>query len=142
LIPQNVAADASAAGPVAFFDGVCNLCNGTVNFLIDRDRGGRLRFAPLQGSTFASVAAAHPELQGIDSFVLWEAGRVHVRSSAAVRILMALGGAWRLSAALLAVPAPVRDRLYDFVARRRYRWFGRTDACRVPTPALRARFLD
>ena len=128
--------------PVAFFDGVCNLCNGTVNFLIDRDRRGRLRFAPLQGSTFAALAARHPELRGVDSFVLSEDDRVHVRSTAAVRILMALGGPWRLAAALLAVPRPLRDRLYDFVARRRYGWFGRTESCRMPTPELRARFLD
>jgi predicted DCC family thiol-disulfide oxidoreductase YuxK len=131
-----------SAGPVAFFDGVCNLCNGTVNFLIDRDRRSRLRFAPLQGSTFAALAASHPELGGIDSFVLQEGDRVHVRSSAAVRILMALGGPWRLAGALLAVPRPLRDRLYDFVARRRYRWFGKRDSCRMPTPELRARFLD
>jgi predicted DCC family thiol-disulfide oxidoreductase YuxK len=128
--------------PVAFFDGVCNLCNGTVNFLIDRDRRGRLRFAPLQGSTFAEVALRRPELRGVDSFVLKEGGRVHVRSAAAVRILMALGGPWRLAGALLAVPRPLRDRLYDFVARRRYRWFGRSESCRMPTPELRARFLD
>jgi predicted DCC family thiol-disulfide oxidoreductase YuxK len=132
----------AAEGPVAFFDGVCNLCNGTVNFLIDRDRRQRLRFAPLQGSTFAGLLARHPDLGGIDSFVLWDGGRVHVRSSAAVRILMALGGPWRLAGALLAIPRPLRDRLYDCVARRRYRWFGKTEACRVPTPALRARFLD
>jgi predicted DCC family thiol-disulfide oxidoreductase YuxK len=134
--------DPDAGRPVAFFDGVCNLCNGTVNFLIDRDRRARLRFAPLQGSTFAELAARHPELRGIDSFVLSQGGRVHVRSGAAVRILMALGGPWRLAGALLAVPRPLRDRLYDFVARRRYRWFGRTDTCRIPTPELRARFLD
>ena len=127
---------------MAFFDGVCNLCNGTVNFLIDRDRRSRLRFAPLQGSTFAALAAGHPELHGIDSFVLQEGDRVHVRSSAAVRILMALGGPWRLAGALLAIPRPLRDRVYDFVARRRYRWFGRRDSCRMPTPELRARFLD
>ena len=127
---------------VAFFDGVCNLCNGTVNFLIDRDRRARLRFAPLQGPTFAGLAARHPELHGVDSFVLSQGGRVHVRSAAALRILMALGGTWRLAGALLAVPRPLRDRLYDFVARRRYRWFGRSDSCRRPTPELRARFLD
>ena len=134
--------DPDAGHAVAFFDGVCNLCNGTVNFLIDHDRRGRLRFAPLQGSTFAELAARHPELRGVDSFVLSQGGRVHLRSAAALRILVALGGPWRLAGALLAVPRPLRDLLYDFVARRRYRWFGRTDSCRMPTPELRARFLD
>jgi predicted DCC family thiol-disulfide oxidoreductase YuxK len=127
---------------VAFFDGVCNLCNGTVNFLIDHDRRALLRFAPLQGNAFTALAADHPELRGIDSFVLRQDGRVHVRSSAAVRILMALGGPWRLAGALLAIPRPLRDLLYDFVARHRYRWFGKSETCRVPTPELRARFLD
>ena len=139
---MNSQTDSADTRPVAFFDGVCNLCNGTVNFLIDHDRHSRLRFAPLQGSTFAALAADRPELRGIDSFVLRQGARVHVRSSAAVRILMALGGPWRLFGALLAIPKPLRDRLYDFVARRRYRWFGKSESCRMPTPELRARFLD
>ena len=134
--------DAAGERPVAFFDGVCNLCNGTVNFLIDRDRRARLLFAPLQGSTFAEVAARHSELRGVDSFVLRQGDHVHVRSAAVVRILIALGGPWRLAGVLLAIPRPLRDWLYDLVARRRYRWFGRTESCRMPTPELRARFLD
>ena len=127
---------------VAFFDGVCNLCSGAVNFLLDRDRAGRLRFAPLQGPTFAQLRQAHPELDGVDSFVLWEGARVHTRSTAALRSLMALGGVWRLAAAGLLIPRFLRDAAYDLVARRRYRWFGRQDSCRLPTPELRARFLD
>lgn len=128
--------------PVAFFDGVCNLCNASVNFLLERDRRALLRFAPLQGATFAALARDHPELAGIDSFVLWDGARVHTRSSAALRAGMMLGWPWRLGGALLAVPRPLRDLAYDFIARRRYRWFGRRDSCRMPTPELRARFLD
>lgn len=127
---------------VAFFDGTCNLCNRAINFLIDHDGSGRLRFASLQGATFARLRGDQPELHGLDSFVLWDGRRLHVRSSAALRVLGALGGAWRLFAALLAIPRPLRDRVYDFVARRRYRWFGRSETCRVPAPELRARFLD
>jgi predicted DCC family thiol-disulfide oxidoreductase YuxK len=127
---------------VAFFDGTCNLCNGAVNFLIDHDPAGRLRFASLQGPTFAGLSHEHPELQGLDSFVLWNGERLYARSSAALRALGALGGPWRLAAALLVIPKPLRDAVYDFVARRRYRWFGRMDTCRVPTGAVRARFLD
>ena len=128
--------------PVAFFDGPCNLCNRVVTFLIDRDRAGRLQFAPLQGPTFEGLALRHPELRGVDSFVLWDGARVHVRSSAALRTLGVLGGAWRLLGVLRVLPRPLRDALYDFVARHRYRWFGRADTCRVPTPDLAARFLD
>lgn len=128
--------------PVAFFDGPCNLCNRVVTFLIDHDPAARLRFASLQGATFERLAHAHPELRGVDSFVLWDGARLHVRSSAALRTLGVLGGAWRALRVLLALPRPVRDAVYDFVARHRYRWFGRSDTCRVPTPDLAARFLD
>jgi predicted DCC family thiol-disulfide oxidoreductase YuxK len=129
-------------GQVAFFDGVCNLCNGAVNFLLDHDHRHRLRFAPLQGAAFARLAREHPWLQGTDSFVLWDGARPHARSSAILRSLVALGGAWRLAAVGLIVPRPLRDLAYDFLARRRYRWFGRRESCRMPTPELRARFLD
>lgn len=129
-------------GPVAFFDGVCNLCDGVVNFLIDHDPRAVLKFAPLQGTTFAALAGRHPELAGVDSFVLWDASGVHTRSSAALRIAVALGWPWRALGALLLVPRALRDAAYDFVARRRYRWYGRRESCRMPTPELRARFLD
>ena len=128
--------------PVAFFDGVCNLCNGAVNFLLDRDRRGSLRFSTLQGATFARLRAEHPELDGVDSFVLWDGEGLHLRSSAALRVLVSLGGLWRACAVGLLMPRPLRDRLYDFIARHRYRWFGRSDSCRVPAPELRARFLE
>lgn len=127
---------------MVFFDGVCNLCNGAVSFLIDHDPSHRLRFASLQGATFAALSRERPDLPGLDSFVLWNGREVYVRSSAALRALHALGWPWRLFAALLAVPRPLRDAVYDFIARRRYRWFGRSDTCRVATPELRARFLD
>jgi len=132
----------SPGGPVAFFDGVCNLCDGVVNFLIDHDPWAVLKFASLQGTTFAALAEAHPELAGIDSFVLWSGPRVFTRSAAALRIAMALGWPWRALGVLLVLPRPLRDAAYDFVARRRYRWYGRRESCRMPTPALRARFLD
>lgn len=129
-------------GPVVFFDGVCNLCNGSVNFLIDRDARGRLLFAPLQGPTFRQVREAHPELEELGSIVLLDEAGVHLKSKAALRILTALGGVWRLASILYLVPRPLRDLLYDFVAKRRYRWFGKSESCRIPTPELRARFLE
>ena len=89
-----------------------------------------------------TLAARHPELSGIDSFVLWTGPHVFVRSDAALRIAMALGWPWRALGALRVVPRRLRDAAYDFVARRRFRWFGRRESCRMPTPELRARFLD
>jgi predicted DCC family thiol-disulfide oxidoreductase YuxK len=135
--------EAPDGGPIVFFDGVCNLCNGAVNFLLDRDRERRLRFAPLQGSTFAELKARHPGLPGLESLVLADARGLQVRSGAALGVCRYLGRTWRLLGRLgLLVPRPLRDWVYDRVAGNRYRWFGRQDACRLPTPELRARFLD
>ena len=133
----------TSRGPIVFFDGVCNLCNGAVNFLLDHDHQGRLRFAPLQGTTFEALRSENPGLAGLDSLVLADGEGLHVRSTAALGLCRYLGWPWRWLGPLgLLVPRPLRDWVYDRVARNRYSWFGRRDACRVPTPALRARFLD
>jgi predicted DCC family thiol-disulfide oxidoreductase YuxK len=124
------------------FDGVCNLCSALVQFIIARDPDGRFCFAPLQSEAaavrlqpFADVTA------NLDSIVLIEKDRLFTRSAAALRIARRLRFPWPLVYVLIAVPRPVRDRVYDFAARRRYRWFGRRDTCWMPTPELRARFL-
>ena len=131
---------------VILFDGVCNLCNGAVLFVLDRDPRARFRFAPLQGDEAGRRLAAHgPEAErvraALSSIVLLEDGVLHTRSTAALRIARRLRWPWPLLYAAIAIPAPVRDLVYDWVARNRYRWFGREEACRLPTPALRARFL-
>jgi predicted DCC family thiol-disulfide oxidoreductase YuxK len=129
---------------LVFFDGVCGLCNKTVRFLLTRDRHDRLRFAPLQGETAGRVL---PPLGGrpqeLDTiYLVTSDGRLLQRSRAIVFALQALGGAWRLAGILKVVPRPVADRLYALVARLRYRLFGRLDACPIPSPAERARFLE
>ena len=127
---------------IVLFDGVCNLCNASVLFVIDRDPRGRFAFAPLQSEYAAGLLREHEySADALASVVLVENGRVYDRSSAALRIARHLSGFWPALSALTIVPKPVRDFLYDWLARRRYRWFGRTDACRVPTPELRTRFL-
>jgi predicted DCC family thiol-disulfide oxidoreductase YuxK len=128
---------------VVLFDGVCNLCNGAVQFIINRDRQGRFSFASLQ----SAAAQAHLRQFGLsteafDTFVLVEGGKAYTRSTAALRIARRLPGAWKLLYALVMVPRPVRDWAYGLVARNRYRLFGRRDACMVPTPELKARFLE
>lgn len=129
---------------IVLFDGVCNLCNGAVLFIIDRDPRGRFQFAPLQSDLavelLRSLGQDVPEA-GSDSIVLIEDGRAYQRSAAALRIAKNLSGLWPVLAAGLVVPRVVRDWVYDLVARNRYRWFGREEACRVPSPALRERFL-
>jgi predicted DCC family thiol-disulfide oxidoreductase YuxK len=127
-----VPSEPAAGGGIVLFDGVCGLCDRFVQFVIARDPAGAFRFAPLQ-----------PEAGGPPrTIVLIEDGRRFTRSSAVLRIARGLPGAWPLLSLLLAIPAPLRDLAYDFVAKRRYRWFGRYDACRLPAPGVTARFLD
>ncbi|MCC6808738.1 MAG: thiol-disulfide oxidoreductase DCC family protein [Deltaproteobacteria bacterium] len=124
---------------IVLFDGVCNLCNASVNFIIDRDRDGYFRFAALQSETAKALGetfSGDPE-----SVVLIEGGKRYAHSTAALRIARKLRGAWPLFYAFIVVPRPLRDVVYRFIARHRYRWFGRKDACRLPSPELKARFL-
>jgi predicted DCC family thiol-disulfide oxidoreductase YuxK len=127
---------------IVLFDGVCNFCSNAVRFLIPRDRTGRLRFAALQSETGAGIQRRFDlDPADLDTMVLVEDGRVYLKSGAALRVLRQLSGAWPLLSLLLVVPRPIRDWAYDRFAERRYRWFGRSDACLVPTPELRERFL-
>jgi predicted DCC family thiol-disulfide oxidoreductase YuxK len=130
----------SAAHPVILFDGVCNLCNAAVNFIIDRDPEAVFRFTPLQ-SEVGQRLVRDCGLEGEDTLVLVERGRCAVRSTAALRIAGRLRAPWPFLRVLLAVPSPLRDAAYRIIARYRFDWFGRRDACRMPTPELRRRFL-
>ena len=129
--------------PLLLYDGVCASCHAAVAFVLTRDRSGAVRFAPLQGATAAPLLAARPDLAGVDSMIWIDAeGRALTRSDAALAIARHLGGGWAVCAALLRiVPPPLRDALYDLVARLRYRAFGRYDACPAPPPEHRGRFL-
>ena len=120
------------------FDGVCNLCNGTVDFMLKRDKRAKFRFASLQGESAARLV---PDAMELDSVALWQDGRLYRKSTAGLRMYAGLGGIWRLALAFLLVPRPIRDAVYDFIARNRYRWFGKREACRLPTEAERGRFL-
>lgn len=127
---------------IVLFDGVCNLCHGSVNFIIDRDPANVFRFASLQsgiGIKLLEDAGQNPE--PVNSIVLIDGEKVHRRSSAALRIAWRLRFPWPLLAVFLLVPRPLRDAVYDFIARNRYRWFGQSDACRLPTPDRASRFL-
>ncbi len=137
------------AAPVLLYDGACGLCARSVQFLLARERPGRsvpMRFAPLEGAYARHVRATAPWIAAVDS-VVWVVPRVHgppevaVRSTAALLALAALGGPWRLLAALgRLVPRRLRDAAYDAVARRRHRLFAAR--CLLPSPAHRERFLD
>ena len=127
-----------------FYDGHCALCHGTVKFVIERDRTGTtFRFAPLQGETFQTLVPMEQRAGLPDSIVIRTAdGSLLARSDAVVRLLERLGGGWRILGAILtAIPRGLRDAVYDFIARIRYRVFGkRDDLCPIVPPALRQRF--
>lgn len=130
-------------GPVLLYDGACGLCDRTVQFVLRHDRHRSLRFAPLDGDFGRQARLAHPALQGVDS-VVWldnAHNELHVKSAAILRLARYLGGAWRLAAVLVVVPRPMRDAVYDLVARHRHR-LAPAAACVVPPPADRDRFLD
>jgi predicted DCC family thiol-disulfide oxidoreductase YuxK len=130
------------------YDGACGLCQRSVRLLLRADRRGVLSFTPLQGETAAALTATGrlPAGLGLSSMAFLRGGGtacedVLVRSDAVLAALTSAGGPWRLAGALRIVPRRLRDAVYDAVARRRYAWFGPADACRLPTPAERARFL-
>lgn len=131
------------ASATIVFDGVCLLCNGWVKFLLRHDRRGRYRFAAMQGQAGRALLLQH----GLDpddplSFLLVDASGAWTDSDAIVRVPAGLGGIWRLATVLRVVPSGVRDIGYRLIARNRYRWFGRTEHCMLPSPEQRARFLD
>lgn len=135
-------ADESPDGPIVLFDGVCNLCNWAVQFIMDRDREGAFKFASLQSRTAQRLLSDARELEGIDSVVLVEGGRCYVESSAALRIARRLWGPWKVLYVFIVLPRFLRDAGYRFIAKRRYQWFGKRDQCRVPTPEERGRLLE
>jgi len=132
----------SEIGAVVLFDGVCNLCNSTVNFIIDRDPGAYFRFAPLQSEAAEPyLKRCHLPQDFLLGVVLVEGDRCYTRSAATLRILRRLSAPWPLAYACIGVPRPLRDALYAWIIGNRYRWFGRRVACRMPTPDVASRFL-
>jgi predicted DCC family thiol-disulfide oxidoreductase YuxK len=141
--PTRASSGTAVSSPVVLFDGVCNLCNGAVTWILERDRRQRFRFASLQSDAARALLAQHvPDGQVPDSIVLLDRDGVHVRSEAALRIASSLGGVWSLLGAARILPRSLRDGIYAWIARNRYRWFGRRDHCMMPDPALAHRFLD
>ncbi len=128
---------------ILLFDGVCNLCQGSVRFVLERDRAGLFQFASLQSPKGKDLLEQHGlPTDELSHMVLIEEGRAYIRSTAVLRTARRLSGLWPLLYAFILVPRFLRDPLYDWVASNRYRWFGRQDACMIPTPELRSRFLD
>jgi predicted DCC family thiol-disulfide oxidoreductase YuxK len=129
--------------PVLLFDGVCNLCTGSVQFIIERDPSAQIQFASLQSEKGKELLRAFhlPENQ-LKSLVFIEKGKAFTRSSGALRVSRYLTGAWPLLYTLIIIPGFIRNSVYDWVGKNRYRWFGEKTECWLPTPDLKKRFID
>jgi len=128
--------------PILFFDGVCNLCNGSVDWVVKHDKQRQIRFGSLQGTTAHEMVPEYAEEQGLSTVVLVDEHGKHVRSTAVGKVLKRLGGFYGvLGTLLLLIPQPLRDAGYRLVAKNRYRWFGQKETCRLPSPEERALFV-
>lgn len=128
--------------PIVFFDGVCNFCNYWAMFAIKRDRKKKLRFSPLQGETAKQLLAKYNfNTTSLSSVVLIDKDRLWTQSSAALRICRYLNGGWKLCYGFIIIPKFIRDFFYNIIARNRYKWWGKTEECMVPSADIKERFL-
>ncbi|WP_394990199.1 thiol-disulfide oxidoreductase DCC family protein [Emticicia sp.] len=124
------------------FDGVCNFCNASINFVIDRDKKGVFKFAALQSDIGQEILKKYGLKQtNFDSIILEKEGKIYQKSDAALEIVRNMDGLWKVFYIFKIIPSFLRNPVYNLIAKNRYRIFGRTDACRIPTPKLKARFL-
>ena len=142
--PESGGTPEGAPHAIVLFDGVCNVCNDSVKFILARDPTGYFRFASLQSDVAKRLLSPFGLAEmPLHTMALIEEGRIHLKSSAVLRVARRLGAGWPLVGFFLRlVPRPVRDAVYSFLVRHRYRWFGKSEQCLVPTPAVRERFLD
>ena len=128
---------------IILFDGVCNLCNSSVQYVIKRDKGNVYRFAALQSEIGKKLAEERGiDTSQIDSIILIEPGvAYYTKSTAALKIAQSFGGVWQLASVFEWIPEKIRDWVYDYIAKNRYKWYGRKDACMIPTPELKSKFL-
>lgn len=129
--------------PIILFDGVCNLCNSSVQFVLKRDKQGLFRFASLQSDAGRIFLERHGlPTDDFNSFILVEGEKVYSRSTAALKVTSRLDGGWKLLGIFWVVPSFIRDIVYDFIAKNRYRFFGKREHCMLPRPEWKDRFLD
>ena len=129
--------------PTILFDGVCNLCNGTVHFIIKRDKKKLIRYAALQSDTGLQLLQQSGLIwKDMQSFVFFESKKVYTRSTAALKVCRYLKAGWPLCYGFIIVPRFIRDGIYNLIARNRYKWFGKREQCMVPSQEIKSRFLD
>ena len=128
--------------PILLFDGVCNLCNNSVQFIIKQDPKARIRYAALQSEVGQAILQhAGKDTQDLNTAILYENGKIYDRSSVGLRTARYMNGLWPLAYAFILLPKGFRDYIYNWIARNRYRWFGKQEHCMMPTPELQSRFL-
>lgn len=125
------------------FDGICNFCNGAVNFVLKQDKKGIFKFAPLQSQEGQKLLQRYSlSTKDLDSFVLIDKAKVYKKSDASLQVMNKLPWYWKGTQLLKIIPAVLRDAVYDFISKNRYKWFGKKDHCVIPTPEMRSRFLN
>ena len=129
--------------PIVFFDGVCNLCNSSIQFIIKRDKSDTFKFASLQSEAARKLLPNELiESENLQSLVLLQDKKIQTQSTAALNISRKLSGIWPVLYAFIIIPGFIRDACYDIIARNRYKWFGKQDQCMIPTPEMKDKFLD
>jgi predicted DCC family thiol-disulfide oxidoreductase YuxK len=127
---------------IILFDGICNLCNGSVRFIIKRDPVGYFKFSSLQSNVGKNLLEKYKVPNDINSFILLDNTHVYTKSSAALRVCLRLNGLWKILIVFIIIPKPIRDFIYDVIANNRYKWFGKSDHCKIPSPDEKERFFD
>jgi predicted DCC family thiol-disulfide oxidoreductase YuxK len=128
---------------VLLFDGVCNLCNTSVKWVLLRDKKGEFKFAAIQSEAGQSLLKSFGlDNQPLESVILISGRQAYIKSDAAIKVASKLGGIWTIALVFRLVPRPVRDAIYDWVAKNRYRWFGKQEQCLLPQPEWKDRFLN
>ncbi|MFS0576058.1 thiol-disulfide oxidoreductase DCC family protein [Sporosarcina sp. 179-K 3D1 HS] len=126
---------------IVLFDGECNFCDASVQFILKRDPAAHFLFTSLQSETGQQLKKQYYIPENVDSIVLIEKGKAYTKSSAALHIAKKLDGLWHLLFLFILVPRPLRDVAYDYIAKNRYKWFGKKDSCMLPPPEIRKRFI-
>lgn len=127
---------------IVLFDGYCNLCSAAVQFIIKRDSQAKFKFASLQSDVAREILTrTSADIIGLESVILYEGGRIFTNSTAAIKIAQNLDGVWPLCSIFLLIPRQLRDFIYRWIAKNRYRWFGKKEQCWLPTMDLKSRFL-
>jgi len=127
---------------IVLFDGVCNFCNSSVQFIIRNDKTNSLKFASLQSEIGQRLITTYNLSKELDSVIFIENNQAYIKSKAALKIANYFGGFWKIFQVFNIIPSFIRDFFYDIIANNRYKWFGKKDSCMLPSPEVRSRFLD